>query len=70
MSDNDTNSPKENGGDETDASVVVTEIEICGCTNTALERGETCGQANCPNLNISDEERAACRREFGTEGVF
>jgi hypothetical protein len=63
------NNPKENGGDKTDA-VIVTEIEICGCTNTALERGDTCGQANCPNLSISDEERAACRREFGTEGVF
>jgi hypothetical protein len=59
------NTPKENGGNETDA-VIVTEIEICGCTNTALERGDTCGQANCPNLNISDEERALCRREFGT----
>lgn len=67
---NGNNNTKENGGDETDAAVIVTEIEICGCTNTALERGDTCGQANCPNLNISDEERAACRREFGTEGVF
>jgi len=62
---NDKNSPKKNDA----AAAVVTEIEICGCTNTALERGDTCGQANCPNLNISDEERAACRREFGSEGV-
>lgn len=27
----------------------VTPVEICGCTNTQLERGESCGQANCPN---------------------
>ena len=50
-------------------AVTVTKIEICGCTNEALERGDTCGQANCPNLNISDEERELCRREFGAEGV-
>jgi hypothetical protein len=31
-------------------AAVVTEIEICKCTNESLERGETCGQANCPNL--------------------
>jgi hypothetical protein len=26
-------------------------VEICGCTNTQLEAGKTCGQANCPNLH-------------------
>lgn len=34
----------------------VTDIEICGCTNDALERGDTCGQSNCPNLNLTEEE--------------
>jgi hypothetical protein len=28
---------------------IVEDIPICGCTNTQLERGETCGQAICPN---------------------
>ncbi|MGE0066627.1 MAG: hypothetical protein AB7T48_04660 [Solirubrobacterales bacterium] len=29
--------------------VVREDIEICDCTNTQLERGETCGLAICPN---------------------
>jgi hypothetical protein len=24
-------------------------VELCGCTNTKLERGETCGEPQCPN---------------------
>lgn len=67
MSRNDTNDQRDG---KAEAAVTVTEIEICGCTNEALERGDTCGQANCPNLNLTDEEREQCRREFGTEGVF
>lgn len=31
------------------AEAIVRRVEICGCTNTQLERGETCGQPNCPN---------------------
>lgn len=28
---------------------IIEEIPICGCTGEQLERGETCGQDNCPN---------------------
>lgn len=31
---------------------IVEDIPICGCTNTQLERGETCGQAICPNSGL------------------
>lgn len=27
----------------------VEDVEFCGCTNTALEAGRTCGQPQCPN---------------------
>lgn len=66
---NSTNNPEKKAG-EAKAAAIVTEIEICGCTNEALERGDTCGQANCPNLNLSEEERDLRRREFSMEGVY
>jgi hypothetical protein len=28
---------------------IIEEIPTCGCTGEQLERGETCGQDNCPN---------------------
>lgn len=31
------------------AGAVVETVEICNCTNTQLERGETCGLSICPN---------------------
>lgn len=35
-------------GDTVNSTAVITTVEICGCTNAQLERGETCGQDNCP----------------------
>jgi hypothetical protein len=32
---------------------IVEEVEICNCTNTQLERGETCGLQICPNASQS-----------------
>jgi hypothetical protein len=32
------------------SGATVEEVEICRCTNTQLERGETCGLSICPNV--------------------
>jgi len=49
---------------------IVEDIPICGCTNTQLERGETCGQAICPNsklpytaMNAESSVRAGAKAE-------
>lgn len=33
-----------------EAKHAVVEVDFCGCTNTELERGKTCGQPSCPNI--------------------
>lgn len=47
--------------------VVREDIEICNCTNTQLERGETCGLAICPNnpakANSGPVDRAVASRQ-------
>lgn len=35
----------------------ITEVPICGCTNTDLEAGRTCGQPECPNLPRQAERK-------------
>lgn len=39
----------ERGVNET-GKTIIKEVEFCGCTNEKLERGETCGQPQCPNI--------------------
>ncbi|MGH3429980.1 MAG: hypothetical protein ACRDQZ_20825 [Mycobacteriales bacterium] len=50
---------------------IVERVEICNCTNTQLERGETCGLAICPNApgnrlighpRLDGDGEAKCRR--------
>lgn len=54
------------------SGATVEEVEICRCTNTQLERGETCGLSICPNvrgrhprLEDDGQPRAAVPTEEG-----